>query len=190
MAEEYAPETRGWRGAYRGDFRSMAPLRPLITPIITSVEPAGAYAVTMRPTGIAQDPLSHGRIANFTGLIKAPRSVRPPVAAASPGALVDTPASGGIPIPANPWDEAVEGTELDTPSTTAPAPQAPARKSSPTPRPVAAQRKPAPPRGVQPQRPRTPMNRRPTAAHDLVVDRRQGAQPGHDPGQEHEREEG
>jgi len=77
MADDTAPETRGWRGAYRGDFRTMAPLRPLLAGISTSVEPAGAYAVTLRPTGIAQGPLSHGRIANFTGLIKAPRVVRP-----------------------------------------------------------------------------------------------------------------
>lgn len=172
MADSDVPENKGWKGPYRGDFLSLAPLQPLRTPMATSVEGAEAYTVTRRPTGIAQEALSHGRFASFTGVLRTTRTV----AARRPGpsSIASPPESGGVPIPENPWDESdsdiVETAALPAPSSLPPR--------TPTPRPASRGVRPAPPRGAAPRRSMTPADRRvqtratpatPTAPPDLAT---------------------
>ena len=149
MADSDVPENKGWKGPYRGDFLSLAPLRPLLTPMATSVEAAEAYTVTRRPTGIAQGTLAHGRFSNFTGVMRTSRAVsarRP-----APPPPVSALGSEGVPIPENPWDsddDSVEPSTFDSrPASVAPV--LPAR--TPTPRPASWGTRPSAPRGAAPR---------------------------------------
>ena len=157
MADSDAPENKGWKGPYRGDFLSLAPLRPLLTPMATSVEAAEAYTVTRRPTGIAQGTLAHGRFSNFTGVMRTSRAV--PAHRPTPPSPVSLTESGGVPIPENPWDsdDSIEASTSDSRPVSI-APVLPAR--TPTPRPASRGTRPATPRGAAPRRAMTPADRR------------------------------
>jgi hypothetical protein len=161
---ETAPGSKGWKGPYRGDFLSLAPMRPLVTQMAIHVEPAEAYAVTHRPIGVALESLTHGRFANFTGIVRTGRVV--PAHQPAPPTLDSEP----IPVPEEPW------TEADDAQAFPPASAFPPRTALL--RPTSRGSRPAIPRGVRPQRPTTPSQRRltglpmapaPTALPDLAT---------------------
>jgi len=157
MADETSPN-KGWKGPYRGDFLSLAPLRPLLSRMAINVEPAETYTVTRRPTGVAQQGLAHGRFTNFSGIIRTGR------AASAPRPQPPVTGQGGIPIPENPWAGGDDAPESELPTTSAPAlPQ-----RTPTPRPASRGVRPQVPRGAAPRRPATPADRR-TAPRPTVT---------------------